>query len=241
MLIWVNARILSIIHHYLCQPSSLVVSADSQFEASHSLHTALQLLSLGEMLRKFVAAGAKHKSLLHLLEQLLVVLEFDSFSVSLQSSPGRIRHFICQAQHTHTLTHSIDGILIIMMQVQLPVFSIILHFELVEDHLREPGNVWVQGMKSWQVREDAVSPWRVSRRECRGLGCHVVAFNFPLEQTQINKYTVNVMLESLIPAIFKLLKAVVPNLIWAMPSFLHYNFLALQRHILSGINVSVMT
>ncbi len=55
--------------------------------ALHSLHTALQGLFLREMLWEFVAAGAELEGLLHLLEQLLVVAERYSFSLSLDSSP----------------------------------------------------------------------------------------------------------------------------------------------------------
>lgn len=55
--------------------------------ALYSLHTALQGLSLGEMLGEFVAAGAELEGLLHLLEHLLVVAERDSFCLSLESSP----------------------------------------------------------------------------------------------------------------------------------------------------------
>lgn len=53
----------------------------------HSLRTALQGLSLCEMLREFVAASAELKGLLHLLEHLLVVAEWDSSSLSLNSRP----------------------------------------------------------------------------------------------------------------------------------------------------------
>lgn len=57
------------------------------FLSLRSLHTALQGLSLGEMLWEFVAASAELKGLLHLLEHLLVVAERDSFSLSLNSRP----------------------------------------------------------------------------------------------------------------------------------------------------------
>lgn len=55
--------------------------------ALHSLHAALQGLFLSEMLWEFVAAGAELEGLLHLLEQLLVVAEQDSFSLSPDGSP----------------------------------------------------------------------------------------------------------------------------------------------------------
>lgn len=55
--------------------------------ALYSLHTALQGLSLGEMLRESVAAGAELEGLLHPLEHLLVVAERDPFCLSLESSP----------------------------------------------------------------------------------------------------------------------------------------------------------
>lgn len=41
----------------------------------HSLHTALQGVSLTELIREFVAARAELEGFLHLLEHLLVVAE----------------------------------------------------------------------------------------------------------------------------------------------------------------------
>lgn len=63
-------------------------------ESLHSLDTALQGLSLCEMLWEFVAAGAELEGLLHLLKQLLVVTERDSLSLSLNGSPfGNQTHY----------------------------------------------------------------------------------------------------------------------------------------------------
>lgn len=99
MLISVNARILQIMHHGApTKVSTSVISAftlkhHTSVVALHSLHTALQGLSLGEMLWQFVAAGAELEGLLHVLEQLLVVAEPDSFRLSLKSSPYKRQKF----------------------------------------------------------------------------------------------------------------------------------------------------
>lgn len=65
-----------------------VILHPSPLVASHSLHAALQGLSLGEVLREFVAARAELEGLLHLLEHLLVAAERDGLWISLHGSPG---------------------------------------------------------------------------------------------------------------------------------------------------------
>lgn len=88
MLIGANARILQITDHLLTSAiSAVILEHHPRVEALHSLHTALQGLSLGEMLWELVAARAELEGLLHLLEQLLVVAEQDSLRLSLNGSP----------------------------------------------------------------------------------------------------------------------------------------------------------
>lgn len=69
----------------------------------------------------------------------------------------------------------------------LPVLFIVLHVELVENHLREPGHVSVQREKARLVGKDAVSPWSAGLRERWDLGRHVVAFAFHLEKNSTLK------------------------------------------------------
>lgn len=71
----------------------------------------------------------------------------------------------------------------------LPVFSIVLHVELVENHLWEPRNIAVQRVKARLVRKDTVSPWSVGLWECWHLGCHVVVFTFHQKTNEeVNKH-----------------------------------------------------
>lgn len=60
-----------------------------------------------------------------------------------------------------------------MSEWLLPVLSIILQAELVQDHLGEPGNVGVQRVEARLIREDAIDPRSVGLRERWDLGGHV--------------------------------------------------------------------
>ena len=56
----------------------------------------------------------------------------------------------------------------------IPVFAIVFHVELVENHLRESRYIGVQREESGFVGEDAVSPRREGLWERWDLGCHDV-------------------------------------------------------------------
>lgn len=44
------------------------------------------------------------------------------------------------------------------VSLKVPVVSVVLHVELVENHLGEPGNIGVQGVEARLVGKDAVTP-----------------------------------------------------------------------------------
>lgn len=114
----------------------------------HSPDAASQRLSLGQMFGQLVAAGAELKGLLHLLEHLLVAVEGDSTELSLNGRPAKTQS--CSRSEACSRPLKVKS---------LPVFPIILHLQLVQDHLGEPGNIRVQGEKAGPVGKDAVSPW----------------------------------------------------------------------------------
>lgn len=153
----------------------------------HLLPAALQALTLGETRRQFVAAGAKLEGLLHLLEHLLVVAERDPRGLPLHGSSDEESDYSLMRSAPHQKQKNERA-----STPQLgwkgdaslfgPVFSEVLHVELVEDDLGEPGDARVQRVEPRQDGEDGVGPRSVRLWQRRRLGLHVVALRIRIKR-----------------------------------------------------------